>query len=74
MFGNMSFRMECRVSGEYRRRGLTGEQARPYGCVRNGYGGKFFRRYGRLSAQHALSVSGEAQCRGGWIGLTFRII
>ena len=31
IFGNVFFRMDCRVLGEYRRRGMTGEQARPYG-------------------------------------------
>ena len=30
IFGNVFFRMDCRVLGEYRRRGMTGEQARPY--------------------------------------------
>ena len=31
----------------YRPTHTTGEQARPYGCVRNGYGGKFCGDMGR---------------------------
>ena len=58
-------RMDCRVTGINCRIGFEGEQARPYGGERNGYDGKFLRRYERLSTQHTISVSGEGHVGAG---------
>ena len=61
MFGNVFLRMDCRVSGVHHRRGMTGEQARPYGGVRMVFSKYFYTRFVRYKDFRFR----EVRCRGG---------